>query len=287
MTAVMPVWRKTKPHDPDDHHNGWVFAHPDGVPYKNTIGLGGPFPASYPENQQEPFYHSATVRELYERAGDKDGKYTVPILWDKKLNTIVSNESADIIKMFNSEFNDFAKYPDIDLNPKDLQSIMEEVDSWIYPKLNNGVYRCGFARSQCAYDKAIEDLTEAFDKAESILSKQRFIAGDRFTLSDIRLFVTLVRFDEVYVVYFKTNTRSIADSPVLLNYVREIYQMRGVKETVNMKQIKLHYYCSHPDLNKFSIIPKGLDFEALLQEPHNRHKLSRKRPVDECEEKKE
>ena len=132
-----------------------------------------------------------------------------------------------------------------------------------------------------AYDKAIVELTAAFDKAESILSKQRFIAGDKFTLSDIRLFVTLVRFDEVYIVYFKTNTRSIRNSPALLNYVREIYQMNGVKDTVNMKQIKQHYYCSHPDLNKFSIIPKGSDFLKLIEEPHNRDEMnSRKRPLE-------
>lgn len=105
---------------------------------------------------------------------------------------------------------------------------------------------------------------------ESILSQQRYIAGDRFTLSDVRLFVTLVRFDEVYVVYFKTNTRSVAGSDVLLNYVREIYQMLGVKDTIRMDQIKLHYYASHPDLNKFSIVPRGPNFEALLQQPHNR-----------------
>jgi glutathionyl-hydroquinone reductase len=276
-TVVMPVWKKTRPDDPEDKHNGWVFADPDGAPYKNTIGLGGPFPAILPENAPEPFFNAKSIRELYERAGDTDGKYTVPILWDKKTNTIVSNESADIIKMLNSEFNEFAKNPDLELNPEELHDAMEEVDSWIYPNINNGVYRCGFAKSQEAYDEAIEDLTEAFDKLEAILAQQRYIAGDKFTLSDIRLFVTLVRYDEVYHVYFKTNTRSITETPVLLNYVREIYQMPGVKETVNMKQIKMHYYCSHPDLNKFSIIPKGNDFEGLLKMPHNRDSMFTKK----------
>ena len=149
--------------------------------------------------------------------------------------------------------------------------------------------RCGFARSQAAYDKAIGDLTEAFDKLEVLLSKQRYIAGDRFTLSDIRLFVTLLRFDEVYVVYFKTNTRSIASSPVLLNYCRDIYQHAGVKDTVNMDQIKLHYFCSHPELNKFSIIPQGSGFEELLQQPHNRDVMCKKRKFNvtpELEEEK-
>jgi len=200
----------------------------------------------------------------------------VPILYDKKLKTIVSNESSEIIQMLNSGFNDLATVSEVDLEPEDMKSTMKEVDGWIYPTINNGVYRCGFAKSQKAYDTAIDELTASFDKLEEILSTQRFIAGDRFTLSDIRLFVTLLRFDEVYVVYFKTNTRSVANSPVLLNYCREIYQMPGVANTVIMHQIKEHYYCSHPDLNKYSIVPKGYNFEKMLKEPHNRAELSNK-----------
>ena len=270
VSVVMPAWQKTKPNDPSDSHSGWVFADPTGEPLRNSAGLGGPFPASYPGNDPDPFFKAKSVRELYEKVGDTDGKYTVPILFDKKLNTIVSNESSEIIQMLNSEFNEFAASPCIDLEPRELESIMAEVNGWIYHNINNGVYRCGFATTQKAYDKAINELTEAFDRLEETLSKQRFIAGDRFTLADIRLFVTLIRFDEVYTVYFKTNTRSVANSPALLNYCREIYQMPGVKGTVNMEQIKAHYYCSHPDLNKFSIIPKGPDFERLLKQPHDR-----------------
>jgi putative glutathione S-transferase len=172
--------------------------------------------------------------------------------------------------MLNSEFNDFAKHPEIDLYPEDMQKDIEAANEWIYPTINNGVYRCGFAKSQKAYNQAIEELTVSFDRVEEVLSKQRFIAGDRFTLADIRLFVTLLRFDEVYVVYFKTNTRSVANSPAILNYCREIYQMSGLKGTVNMDQIKLHYFASHPDLNKWSIIPKGVNFEGKLKEEHNR-----------------
>jgi putative glutathione S-transferase len=129
------------------------------------------------------------------------------------------------------------------------------------------VGRCGFAKSQEAYDEAIEELTSSFDRLEKILSNRPYIAGDKFTLSDIRLFVTLLRFDEVYAVYFKCNTRSVSNSPILLNYCRSIYNMRGVAETVDMDQIKLHYYCSHPDLNKWSIIPRGPDFISLLSAP--------------------
>ena len=213
--------------------------------------------------------------------GDTNGKYTVPVLFDKKLKTIVSNESSEIIQMLNSEFNEFASSPEIDLAPQELKEAMDEIDSWIYPNINNGVYRCGFAKSQQAYDEAIDGLTAAFDRVEGLLSKQRYIAGDRFTLSDIRLFVTLIRFDEVYVVYFKTNTRSVAHSPAMLNYCREIYQMPGVAETVNSAQIKEHYFCSHPELNKFSIIASGADFERLLKEPHNREHLAKKQKLDE------
>ncbi|KAG7374835.1 glutathione S-transferase, C-terminal-like protein [Nitzschia inconspicua] len=269
VTMVMPVWQPTKPEV--DGHCGWHFSDPSNKGgLTNALGLGGPFPASYPKNDPEPFFGCKTVRELYERAGDTDGKYTVPILWDKQLNTIVSNESSEIIQMLNSEFNEFAMNPDLDLEPEDLVGSMKEVDSFIYHDLNNGVYKCGFAQTQEAYDVAIEKLTSAFDRVESILSKQRYIAGDRLTLSDVRLFVTLMRFDEVYAVYFKTNTRSVANSEVLLNYVREIYQMPGVQDTIDMDQIKLHYFASHPHLNKFSIVPKGPNFIGMLQQPHNR-----------------
>ena len=147
---------------------------------------------------------------------------------------------------------------------KDL-SLMKYIYSFL-PSYN----RCGFAKSQKAYDLAINELTTSFDRLEKILSTRRFIAGDRLTLSDIRLFVTLLRFDEVYTVYFKCNTRCIANSDTLLNYCREIYQMTGVAGTVNMNQIKEHYYCSHPDLNRWSIIPKGPDFIKMLEKPHDR-----------------
>jgi glutathionyl-hydroquinone reductase len=273
ITIVHPTWQRTKPDDSSDNHCGWVFGNPNGMPLANTINLGGPFPPAYPGNEPDPVFHSFSIREVYERAGDIDGKYTVPILWDKKLNTIVNNESSEIIKILNSELNDFAKYPHLDLNPSDMNEQMDNVDAWIYPNLNNGVYRCGFATSQSAYDKAITDLTAAFDKVDGILKTQRFIAGDALTLSDIRLFVTLLRFDEVYVVYFKTNTRTVTHTESILNYCREIYQMPGVAETVNMEQIKAHYFTSHPDLNHWSIIPKGMDFVQLLEVPHNRESL--------------
>eukprot|EP00545_Synedropsis_sp_CCMP1620_P012038 CAMPEP_0119005250 /NCGR_PEP_ID=MMETSP1176-20130426/1613_1 /TAXON_ID=265551 /ORGANISM="Synedropsis recta cf, Strain CCMP1620" /LENGTH=343 /DNA_ID=CAMNT_0006957039 /DNA_START=59 /DNA_END=1090 /DNA_ORIENTATION=- len=273
-TVVHPTWQNTKPGVAEDNHSGWVFGNPGSKNLVNTIGLGGPFPAAYPDNEPDPITGSNNIREVYEKAEDKDGKYSVPILWDTKLKTIVSNESSEIIRMFNSEFTEFAAYPDLDLYPGDERGKIEAANKWIYPNINNGVYRCGFATSQEAYDAAIDDLTKSFDRVDSILQSQRFItAGDKMTLADVRLFVTLLRFDEVYVVYFKTNTRSVTHTPAILNYCREIYQMSGVKDTVSMEQIKAHYYTSHPTLNHFSIIPRGADFERLLQQPHNRENM--------------
>lgn len=271
VTVVHPIWQKTRPQV--DDHKGWVFGNPNGQDLVNADGKGGPFPSMYSGNDPNPFFDSQSIREVYEKAGDQDGKYSVPVLWDRHSNTIVSNESSEIIRMLNFEFNAFAKNPELDLAPSDMQDAMDKVDEWIYPTINNGVYRCGFATSQQAYDKAIGELTESFDRLETILDKQRYIAGDKLTLSDIRLFVTLVRFDEVYVVYFKTNTRRVMDSPALLNYCREIYQMTNIADTVNMEQIKAHYYCSHPVLNTYSIIPRGPNFLALLEQPHNRGEL--------------
>lgn len=271
-TVVHPIWQKTRPGD--DEHRGWVFGDPKSKePLTNSEGRGGPFLAAYPDNEAERQFGSKSVRDLYDHAGDTEGKYTVPILWDKKKGTIVSNESAEIIRMLNAEFNEFAEKPDLDLCPEALLDSIDEVNEWVYDNLNNGVYRCGFAKTQEAYDKAIADLTEAFDKVDRILQKQRYVAGDTFTEADVRLFVTLVRFDEVYTVYFKCNTRSVTASSAILNYCREIYQMPGVKDTVDMQQIKMHYYASHPELNYYSIVPKGNDFLKLLEESHNRHEL--------------
>jgi putative glutathione S-transferase len=274
VTVVHPTWQRTST-DPEDKHVGWIFGDPTGKPLVNNMGAGGPFPACYPGNEPDPILGAKSIREVYERANDVNGKYSVPVLWDKKLSTIVSNESSDIIEMLNSQFNQFAKNPGLDLSPQEMIQDRKAVDDWIYPNINDGVYRCGFATTQAAYDIAIDELTIAFDKVEEILQRQRYIAGDGsvLTLSDIRLFVTLLRFDAVYIVYFKTNTRSVTHSPALLNYCRDIYQMPGVAETVNLEQIKVHYFTSHPRLNALSIIPRGTDFEALLKQPHDRMNL--------------
>jgi putative glutathione S-transferase len=175
--------------------------------------------------------------------------------------------------MLNSEFNEFATNPNLDLYPADMRENIDEVNSWVYPTINNGVYRCGFAKTQATYNKAVNELTESFDRIDQILQKQRFIAGNEFTEADVRLYVTLLRFDEVYSVYFKTNSRSCTYTPSILNYLREIYQMPKVKETASMELIKQHYYTSHPSLNNWSIIPVGNNFLSKLEEPHNRDEI--------------
>lgn len=270
VTSVLPTWRKTRKNDEADEHCGWVFADPDAEPYPNSAGRGGPFPASLPGCDPDPIFGAYSVREIYEKCGDMGKLYSVPILFDKKRKTIVSNESADIICMLNSEFNDFAENPDLDLYPAKMSESIDKVNEWIYNDLNNGVYKCGFAKSQEAYDEAISKVTAAFDQVVDILSNSRYIAGDRLTLADIRLVATLFRFDEIYSVYFKTNTRSVTGTPILLDYCREIFQMPGLAETLNMEYVKMHYYTSHPTCNHFSIIPRGNDFVSMLKESHNR-----------------
>ncbi|KAG5181374.1 glutathione S-transferase [Tribonema minus] len=269
VTVVAPTWQRTKPDDPQDGHSGWVFAEP-GAALTPPSGHGSIKVTPLELDTIGPF---KTIRDVYESVKDTNGKYTVPILFDKKTRTIVNNESSEIIEMLNAEFTDIGTNPKLDLDPADLKAAQEEANSWVYPGINNGVYRCGFAQSQQAYDVAVKDVFDALDKAEAILSKQRYIAGDRFTLADVRLFVTLARFDEVYEVYFKCNKRRIADYPNILNYVREIYQMPGVAETVNMEHIKAHYYTSHPRLNTFSIVPAGPDAEASFKQPHDRDRF--------------
>jgi putative glutathione S-transferase len=202
---------------------------------------------------------------------DYTGRVTVPTLWDTQQGTIVNNESAELIRMFNSEFNDLAKYPERDFYPADLRDEIDAVNERVYHTVNNGVYKSGFATTQAAYEEAVDALFDSLDWLEDRLSRQRYVAGDRLTEADIRLFTTLVRFDPVYVGHFKTNKYRIADYPNLWNHTREIYQLPGVKETVRMDHIKNHYYQSHETVNPTRIVPKGpvIDFDA----PHDRDRF--------------
>lgn len=278
VTYVHPTWRLTNPADAADKHRGWVFGQPGGAPFANTIQRGGPFPAAYPGTDPDPLFNAYSVRELYEQAGDTSGKYTVPLLWDTVHNTIVNNESSDIAYMLNSCFNDYCRHPDLDLYTEyDEEGVakLNEVSEWLSPLMIHGVYRCGFAKNQRAYDKAIADLCDAFDRADDVLQKQRYLTGnDMITDGDIRLFVSLLRFDEVYAVYFKANARLVMLTPALLNFCREMYQRPGVADTCQMDQIKAHFFGSHAEWNKYSVIPRGLGFVELLDMPHDRHLLA-------------
>ncbi|AXI47899.1 glutathione-dependent reductase [Sulfitobacter sp. SK012] len=197
-----------------------------------------------------------------------DGAVTVPVLWDKKTKKIVNNESSEILRLLNFEFQQYATNPDLDLYPQNKRAEIDELNDWIYRHINNGVYRCGFATSQTAYSKAFEKLFAALDRVESILGGSRYLTGPDLTEADIRLFTTLVRFDAVYVTHFKCNRNRIVDFPNISGFTRDLYQTPGVAETVNMTHIKHHYYESHLHINPFGIVPDGpeLDFEI----PHGR-----------------
>ncbi|KAB1222115.1 Glutathionyl-hydroquinone reductase YqjG [Morella rubra] len=201
---------------------------------------------------------------------DKAIDFTV--LWDKKLKTIVNNESSEIIRMFNTEFNDIAENAALDLYPSHLQAQIDETNEWTYHAINNGVYKSGFAKKQGPYEEAVKQLYAALDKCEEILGKQRYICGNTLTEADIRLFVTLIRFDEVYAVHFKCNKKLLREYPDLFNYTKDIFQLPGISSTVHMEHIKRHYYGSHPTINPFGIIPFGPEID--YSSPHDREKFS-------------
>jgi putative glutathione S-transferase len=208
------------------------------------------------------------LHQVYAKAKpDYTGRVSVPVLWDKKKGLIVNNESSEIIRMLNGEFEVFARSHE-DYYPKVLRAEIDAVNELVYPNINNGVYRCGFATTQEAYERAFDALFGALGELEARLGRSRYLVGERATEADWRLFPTLVRFDAVYVGHFKCNLRRIADYPNLSNYVRDLYQVPGVADTVDMDHIKRHYYASHRHINPTGIVPKGpeLDFTA----PHDR-----------------
>ncbi len=208
------------------------------------------------------------LSDIYVLADPKyTGRVTVPVLWDREKKTIVNNESSEIIRMFNTAFDAFTT-EHADYYPQALRAEIDKINERVYPNINNGVYRSGFATSQAAYEEAFRNLFDTLDDMEQILSRQRYLAGPAITEADWRLFCTLIRFDVVYYAHFKCNWRHIYEYPNLSHYVRELYQVPGVAETVNLAQIKRHYYGSQRQVNPTGIVPVGpqLDFAA----PHNR-----------------
>ncbi len=221
-----------------------------------------------------PLRGVSRLYEIYTKANPGyTGRVTVPVLWDKTRDTIVNNESAEIIRMLNSAFNGFLpeEKAALDFAPRDLLPEIDEINALVYDSVNNGVYKAGFATSQEAYEEAAQALFSALDRLEERLEARRYLTGARLTEADWRLFTTLVRFDAVYALHFKCNVRRIADYPNLSNYLRELYQLPGVAGTVHMDHIKGHYYRSHPTVNPTRIVPLGprQDFWA----PHDRARL--------------
>ena len=216
----------------------------------------------------DPIVNASYLYEVYVAAKpDYTGRVTVPILWDKKTNTIVSNESSEIIRMLNSAFDE-AGATDVNFLPKALLAEIDTINEFVYSAVNNGVYKAGFATTEAAYKEAVVTLFDALDTLEARLADQRYLLGDTITEADWRLFTTLVRFDAVYVGHFKCNIRRIVEYPNLWGYLRDLYQVPGIAETVSIEHIKAHYYTSHANINPTRIIPVGpvLDFN----EPHDR-----------------
>ena len=220
----------------------------------------------------DPLTGAQYAHQIYAKAApDYSGRCSVPILWDKKSETIVSNESSEIIRMLNSAFNHLATNSIPDLYPEDLRAEINAVNEVVYNDINNGVYRTGFATTQNAYEAAFNDLFAALDQMEARLERQRYLTGSRISEADWRLFATLIRFDAVYVGHFKCNRQRIADYPNLSNYMRELYQWPSIGQTVDMSRIKQHYYSSHLAINPFGIVSSGPDQD--LNAPHDRDRL--------------
>ncbi|MBK3797785.1 glutathione S-transferase family protein [Azospirillum brasilense] len=230
--------------DPLMREEGWTFPEPD------------------------PITGSTRLHEVYTKADPTySGRVTVPVLWDRKTGTIVSNESAEIVRMLNREFDAFGD-ASLDFYPAELAEEINRLNAFVYDRVNNGVYKAGFATSQEKYEQAFDALFAALDELDERLGGQRYLLGNRQTEADWRLFTTLVRFDAVYVGHFKCNLRRIADYPNLSGYLRDLYQVPGVAETVDFHHIKRHYYASHTMINPTGVVPKGpaLDLDA----PHGR-----------------
>ncbi len=231
---------------------------------------GWTFDTDFPDATGDDLFGLPYLRDIYLRADPKtSGRVTVPVLWDCKQGTIVSNESSEIIRMFNSAFNGLTGNQS-DYWPEDLRPEIDALNSRIYDTVNNGVYKAGFATSQPAYDVAIGPLFDSLDWLEELLSQRRYLTGDRLTEADWRLFTTMVRFDGVYHTHFKCNRHQLRDYPNLWGWSRELYQMPGIAETVSFPHIVNHYYRSHPTINPYGIVPIGpvQDWQA----PHGRDK---------------
>ena len=244
-----------------------------------AIAIPSPLEGGWVFEAEKEGCHS--LAEFYRKSQPGyQGRSTVPVLWDSKTQTIVNNESADIIVILNAAFDRFAAHTTCDLYPAELQEAIERWNQKIYSAINNGVYRCGFAQTQTAYDRALQELFGTLDEIDRVLEKQRYLCGDRLTLADIRLFTTLFRFDAAYYGLFKCNLRRIQDYSHLGGYLRDLYQLPGIANTCDLEAIKRDYYGNLFPLNPGGIIPAGPDL-ASLQEPSGREQLTGIGPANE------
>jgi len=234
---------------------GWTFEDGDGV-------------------VPDPVFGARYLWEIYQKTDPAyTGRVSVPVLWDKATNTMVNNESSEIIRMFNSAFDAIATHPERDYYPEPLRAEIDAVNERVFSTVNIGVYKSGFAKSQEAYAEAVTALFETLDWLEDRLSHQRYLVGGQITEADWRLFTTLLRFDPVYHGHFKCNIRRLVDYPNLWNYTRELYQVPGVESTVDHYHIKQHYYFSHTNVNPTQIVPLGPDIDFTA--PHDRERLQK------------
>ena len=283
LVVTHPTWQRTRPENADDPHCGWAFYDSSDANRIPLIPPGGTEAIDAKDCNLFTFADKKFqfVRDLYEHYGEGySGVNSVPILYDRETKSIVSNESSEIIRMLGEAFDDFATVNATEnYYPAELKDEIDTANEWIYSGINNGVYKCGFAKTQEAYNDSVDELYVCLDRLEEILSQSRFVCGassdggSRLTEADIRLYMTLARFDEVYVVYFKCNKRRIADYHNILNYCRDLHQIHGgaIGKTINMDHIKTHYFTSHQVLNPYAVIPAGPNFEAeLLKTPEGR-----------------
>ncbi|HFI0270836.1 TPA: glutathione S-transferase family protein [Streptococcus suis] len=226
--------------------NGWTFADGPGV-IKDFL------------------FNSDYLYQVYLKADPNyTGRVTVPVLWDKETNTIVNNESAEIMRMFNTAFNDITGNYE-DFYPEHLQTEIDAMNDFVYPNINNGVYKAGFSTNQAVYEKEVKNLFAALDKLEEHLADKDYLVGNQLTEADIRLFTTLVRFDAVYFGHFKCNIKALVNYPNLWHYTKRLYNHAGIAETVNFDHIKQHYYGSHKTINPTGIVPVGPDLDWTIE----------------------
>lgn len=226
--------------------NGWPFANVD----------------KFADADVDPLYNSEHVRDLYFKADPNySGRFTVPVLWDKKNHTIVNNESSEIIRIFNTAFNEMISEDKagIDIYPQALRAEIDSINEWVYDTVNNGVYKAGFAKTQEAYQKAVIPLFDSLDRLEKMLTGKDYLVGGVLTEADIRLWVTIIRFDPVYVGHFKCNIRTIRDGyPAIHSWMKKLYwNIPTFKVSTNFEHIKTHYYWSHSSINPTRIVPVG------------------------------